>query len=65
MWKDSAGYGFLQTDEKKDYFVHRFALRNVEFLTPGDVCEFDEISCERHGKLETRAINVWSMEHAT
>lgn len=63
-WFEARGFGFLKT-EQKDYFVHRFALRNVEALIPGDVVEFDEVTVERNGQLATRAINVWALELAT
>ncbi len=42
-WYDSVkGYGFIQTEEDKDIFVHRTGLQNSQKeLLPGDSVEFD------------------------
>ena len=65
MWNEVRGFGFLTTDEGKDFFVHRFSLRNVQSLIPGDVVEFDEVTVERNGRPDTRAINAWVLEPVT
>jgi cold shock CspA family protein len=65
MWNEARGFGFITTEEKKDYFVHRFALGNAQSLVYGDVVEFDEMTVEVNGKPATRAINVWVLEVVT
>ena len=35
------GYGFIQSDEGKDIFVHRSAVPQGTFLNEGDKVEFE------------------------
>jgi CspA family cold shock protein len=48
------GYGFIQTTEGNDVFVHRSAIPMGVFLREGDQVEFDVEESDRG----PRAINV-------
>ncbi len=41
-YNDIKGYGFIQTDDDKDVFVHRTGLENSSIgLEPGQTVEFE------------------------
>lgn len=55
-WYDATkGYGFIQSEDNKDIFVHRSGLENPNFgLTEGQPVEFDT----KQGDKGLVAINV-------
>lgn len=52
------GYGFIATEEGKDVFFHRTALRDVDFdsLQEGQSVEFEV----EQGRRGPRAVNITS-----
>ena len=51
------GFGFITSDDKKDYFVHCTNIKSGQSLIDGEVVEF-EIG---EGKKGPMAVNVYSM----
>jgi len=54
FFKESKGFGFIQTEEGKEYFVHISAVENQQELTEGDKVKFDTEQDDRGEK----AVNV-------
>jgi len=59
---EERGFGFIEDEERREYFFHRSALNGTEFgeLAPGVAVEF-EVSNENTGDEEhegPRAVNV-------
>ena len=41
------GYGFIEGEDGKDYFVHHTSLKNLSYLNDGQDVEFDTVETER------------------
>ena len=53
-YNERKSYGFIETEDSKDVFVHRNALPEDTLLTEGDKVEFDL----EHSPKGPQAINV-------
>jgi len=53
-YNERKSYGFIETEDGKDVFVHRNALPEGTILTEGDKVEFDL----EHSPKGPQAINV-------
>jgi len=49
------GYGFIQGEDEKDYFVHHSAIAEGKFLRDNDVVSFEEADTER-GKQAQKVV---------
>jgi cold shock protein len=54
FFNEMKGFGFLTTEDEKDYFVHRSALEEGVTLKEGDAVEFEVEDGDRGPK----AVNV-------
>ncbi|MBU1201398.1 MAG: cold shock domain-containing protein [Nanoarchaeota archaeon] len=49
------GFGFIQGEDEKDYFVHHSAIADGKFLKDNDVVSFEEADTER-GKQAQKVV---------
>jgi CspA family cold shock protein len=58
-YNEAKGFGFIETDEGKDIFVHRTGFKNTDFgIQPDQIVEFEI----KQGDKGPVAINVVTVE---
>ena len=60
LFNDRKGYGFIQSDDNQDVFVHRNSLPTDLFITEGDQVQFEIEKTDRGNQ----AINIKKTSNA-
>jgi len=59
MWNNARGFGFIESANSRDVFVHFSEIKNKgpDFISPGDRVEF-ELGADREGRLLAKNARV-------
>ncbi len=57
-FNDMKGYGFIEGDDGKDYFVHESAIKDRLRVRENDPVSFDPVQGDRGPKAENVAVKA-------